>query len=212
MSGILRCAVIDCRDVDAASYGTILSHLSDDRRERAESFSVFSDKVMSAVAGLCMEGLAESLGTNVLKLSNGKPMFGREDLHLSVSHSGSFVVIAWSDSPVGVDVQKVIPMGNIARRILSPKEITDMGSMDDTDLVKVWTRKESYVKMTGEGMSRPFDSFDEDILDPGYSFFTYGIEEDMVLTVCCRSDTVPKTITVRVTSPDDIIRAVSWNS
>ena len=212
MSGILRCAVIDCRDVDAASYGAILSHLSDDRRERAESFSAFSDKVMSAVAGLCMEGLAESLGTNVLKLSNGKPMFGRDDLHLSVSHSGSFVAIAWSDSPVGVDVQKVIPMGNIARRILSPKEITDMGSMDDTDLVKVWTRKESYVKMTGEGMSRPFDSFDEDILDPGYSFFTYGIEEDMVLTVCCRSDTVPKTITVRVTSPDDIIRAVSWNS
>ena len=204
--------LFDCRDVDVASYGIILSHLSDDRRERAESFSVFSDKVMSAVAGLCMEGLAESLDTNVLKLSNGKPMFGRDDLHLSVSHSGSFVVIAWSDSPVGVDIQKVIPMGNIARRILSPKEITDVDSMDDTDLVKVWTRKESYVKMTGEGMSRPFDSFDEDVLDPGYSFFTYEIEEDMVLTVCCRSDTVPKTITVRVTSPDDIIRAVSWNS
>lgn len=155
MTNILKCAVVDCRSVDEKRYRDILPNLSDERRRLAESFRFQSDKVMSAVAGLCMERLAMSLGTNVMKSEDGKPVFERDDMHLSVSHSGGFVAMAWSDDPVGVDIQEHRPMGDIAKMVLSDVE-RQHGPFDDRTLLSIWTAKESYVKMTGEGMRRDF--------------------------------------------------------
>lgn len=201
MSGVLRCAVIDCRSFDVTDYDRISSELSEGRKAFVESFSSFSDRMMGAVAGLCMEGLARSLGTDVTKDGRGKPVFGRDDMHLSVSHSAGIVAVVWSDAPVGVDVQEVVPMGNIIDRILTPRERAEHTDMSDTDMTMVWAMKESYVKMTGEGMSRGFDTFDDTILDPGYVFHTLYVEDGIVLSIC-GSDTIPEI--VRVSDPEGV--------
>lgn len=150
----MDCLVYDCRNMNDRTYDRILCRLSDERRRLAESFVFFPDRVMSAVAGLAMESLAESLDTKVRKLPNGKPVFIRDDMHLSVSHSGGLVAIAWSDSPVGVDVQQGMPLSDLAYRILCPKD--DVPDMSDETLLTLWSAKESYVKLTGEGMTLDF--------------------------------------------------------
>ena len=40
------------------------------------------------------------------KLSNGKPYLVNSNLHVSISHSGEYLAIALSPTPVGVDIQK----------------------------------------------------------------------------------------------------------
>ncbi|MBE6516888.1 MAG: 4'-phosphopantetheinyl transferase superfamily protein [Thermoplasmata archaeon] len=193
MSKVLSCIVIDCRSMDECLYRDVLSRLSDDRRALAESFRCFTDRVMSAVAGYCMESLADSLDTKVVKLPNGKPVFERDDMHLSVSHSGGLVAIAWSDGPVGVDVQESRSMGNIASRILSPKE----SALSDTILLSIWAAKESYVKMTGEGLSKDFRDItvylDGEFVspDPGYAFHHFEPCDGFVLQLCGESEVCP---------------------
>ena len=97
MSKVLKCVVIDCDRIDERQYREILSNVSKERGSRAESFKSFSDKVMSAVAGLCMEGLASSLGTKVRRLENGKPVFVPVDmaaaskaLDMLAKHTGAY--------------------------------------------------------------------------------------------------------------------------
>lgn len=185
--------MVDCRSVDEGTYDRLLSGLSDGRRALAESFRSPLDSVMSAVAGYCMETLADSLDTKVVKLQNGKPVFERDDMHLSVSHSGGLVAMAWSDGPVGVDVQESRPMGNIVSRILSPKE----SAVSDTILLSIWAAKESYVKMTGEGLSKDFRDItvylDGEFVspDPGYAFHHFEPCDGFVLQLCGVSEVCP---------------------
>lgn len=208
MPKVLRCLVLDCRGIDDDALGRMASTLSEVRRAYSLSFAQFPDRVMSVVAGSCMESLAESLDTEIVRSPNGKPVFGRDDMHLSVSHSGGLVAVAWSDMPVGVDLQRIVPMGNIADRILSPKERDMMTDRSDRSLVRVWTRKESYVKLTGDGISKRFDTFDDDVIDPGYGFHTVDVTDDVVMSVCGRSDVTFGYDMVIVRSVEDIRGAV----
>lgn len=205
MSGTLTCVICDCRDMDDPLLERICSLLSAGRRATVDDIGNRSDRVMGAVAGYISESLASSFDTHIVRLSNGKPVFGRDDIHLSISHSAGIVAVAWSDMPIGVDVQAVVSMSNIAGRMLTEKERTILTDMSDRSLVRIWTMKESYLKMTGIGIAKGLDGLDvlsEDTSVPGdgYRFLTRDIFDDMVLTVCGRSD-VPlcvKYVDVRV--------------
>ena len=193
MSKVLKCVVIDCSQIDERRYREILSNISEERGSRAESFKSFSDKVMSAVAGLCMEGLASSLGTKVRRSENGKPVFERDDMYLSVSHSGGYVAMAWSDEPVGVDIQRIVPMGNIERRLLTDSECKVLEDRSDRSLTRVWTMKESYLKMTGDGIAKGLPGLDvlsdeSPVIKEGYRFHTFDISDDVIVTICGRFD------------------------
>ncbi len=193
MSKVLKCVVIDCDRIDERQYREILFNVSKERGSRAESFKSFSDKVMSAVAGLCMEGLASSLGTKVRRLENGKPVFERDDMHLSVSHSGGFVAMAWSDEPVGVDIQRIVPMGNIERRLLTDSECKVLEDRSDRSLTRVWTIKESYLKMTGDGIAKGLPGLDvlsdeSPVIKEGYRFHTFDVSDDVIVAICGRFD------------------------
>ena len=89
--------------------------------------------------------------------ANGKPEC--EGIYFNLSHSGEMALCAVSDRPVGCDIEKIRPMPKgVAVRYYSAEErryIAEGQAMGETDrrFFRIWTMKESYMKMTGEGLS-----------------------------------------------------------
>ncbi len=91
----------------------------------------------------------EKLNTPVLYEKSGKPY--TEKMNISISHSGSFVLVGFCESPIGVDIE--------ALRAYDKRLISRYFSKDEQEYIKtdedfftLWTVKEAYLKMTGEGL------------------------------------------------------------
>jgi 4'-phosphopantetheinyl transferase len=93
--------------------------------------------------------------------TSGQTMF-------NLSHSGDIVVIAiTAGRDLGVDVEAIRPISDadaIARRHFAPAERARLATAAARDrdqaFLRLWTRKEAYVKAVGGGLSIPLDSFD----------------------------------------------------
>ena len=89
-------------------------------------------------------------------------------LYFNVAHSNDWVLYALSpDCEVGADIEvvrKVPDMEAIARRFFSPRECATLFNLSPTEqseaFLRCWTRKESFIKATGEGLSRRLDDFE----------------------------------------------------
>ena len=82
---------------------------------------------------------------------HGRPRVPGDPVHVSVSHSGEWVAVAvYPDAPVGVDVELIRPIdtAGMAGLVLAPGEQAD--SLEE--FYTHWTRKESVVKATGDGL------------------------------------------------------------
>ncbi|MER7244883.1 4'-phosphopantetheinyl transferase superfamily protein [Kribbella sp. NPDC000426] len=82
-----------------------------------------------------------------------------DGVELSVTHSGELVGVAFSDQPVGLDVEKVDPgmdVDGVARVALSAAEVRELERYDGIAKARAfttyWTRKEAALKATGEGL------------------------------------------------------------
>lgn len=133
------------------------------------------------------DGRRESLGASLL-LQKVLADYGKEidEIYLgahekpqvdgvffNVSHSHEWVCCAVSENHVGCDIQKILPEPKrVAERFFHKNEISYLeqfaGDQRNQEFCRLWTMKESYVKMTGEGMYLPFDKFeiciDEDVI------------------------------------------------
>jgi len=82
---------------------------------------------------------------------HGKPRLPGHQIEVSVSHSGDRVVVAATAvAPVGVDVEQIGPVdqARLADHVLAPGEVAS----SVTDFFRYWTRKESVLKATGDGL------------------------------------------------------------
>lgn len=88
----------------------------------------------------------------------GKPYFPQyPHLHINWSHSGSLVLCALSDSPVGVDVEWVRPRAaTLPRYALTPEKTTPSSIRGEIGppFYGLWTKKEAWCKYTGQGLRR----------------------------------------------------------
>lgn len=87
---------------------------------------------------------------------HGKPRLPGSDLHVSVSHSGEVVAVATARTyPVGVDVEQLTSTdyGPLLRHVLAPPEAGTVHSA--RDFFVYWSRKESALKATGDGLATP---------------------------------------------------------
>jgi len=103
--------------------------------------------------------------------SLGKPIVRKSPLVFSISHSEGLAVCAVAvGGRLGVDIEAIRPMPDavaLARGNFSASEIAEFLAVPE-DLrsqvfLTAWTRKEAFVKATGEGLGRPLDSFDVSI-------------------------------------------------
>ncbi|HDR4423502.1 TPA: 4'-phosphopantetheinyl transferase Sfp [Bacillus cereus] len=96
----------------------------------------------------------------VCKLQHGRPQLREGMPQLSVSHSGEWVVVAFTQSaPVGVDVEQMnsnVDVMKMAEGVLTNIEIAQVMKLPDEQKIEgfltYWTRKEAVLKATGEGL------------------------------------------------------------
>ncbi len=105
--------------------------------------------------------------------ARGKPAVVTPDagVFFNLSHSGDVGVAAVSRSyDVGVDIERERDVSDgLAERFFSSREVASLQVLDGTRqhaaFFRCWTRKEAFVKATGEGIGRGLNSFDVSIED-----------------------------------------------
>ena len=141
------------------------------RQEKIERLRYEADKRLSLGAGLLLDqglkrfGLREQ--TEVFgTVENGKPcLLCHPEIQFNLSHSGSMVMAAFSSCPVGCDVEKKQKARmDVAKRFFTPAEqrvLLAAKTEEERDLLfsRLWTLKESYLKVGGQGMAMALDSF-----------------------------------------------------
>lgn len=131
-------------------------------------------------SGYDPQGLARAAGPQ------GKPYFPAiaSRFQFNLSHSGQRVMCVWTPSAraVGCDIQTFgdLPL-DLAKRFFHPGEYERLCSLSGPEaqrklFYRYWALKESFIKCTGEGLSRPLNSFEIRIADDG------------PVTVVCPSD------------------------
>lgn len=83
---------------------------------------------------------------NIVRPEGGKPHFDNEEVFFNLSHSHGVVMLGISHTPIGVDIEKV--------RDIDFKRFDFIDADDLDDFFEKWTERESYLKFTGEGLSR----------------------------------------------------------
>ena len=184
------------------AYEADLTRLPPQRYEKAMTYRFLSDRKRCVRAYMLLwEGLSREYGAESAPLfdflSHGKPVLrGCPDLHFSLSHSGNAVLCALDRHPVGADIEM------IRRRspehllsVFSDRERASIEQAASPELcfTRLWTRKESYLKLTGEGFTgtkalREIPTEDTDMVH----FETVIREaEDFLYSVCQWTADVP---------------------
>lgn len=107
-----------------------------------------------------LELLKKSLDLKFNYGRNGKPYLQDHPFYFNLSHSGEYVFCAISDREVGVDIQQFRPVDEVrlTRRFFSEEEQKALERCLDREeqrklFYRLWTRKEAYGKLTGEGIA-----------------------------------------------------------
>ena len=151
----------DFESVTDEILASFCSILPTERQERIKRYRIQIDKKLSAVSYMILlYALAMDYGIKYPDISigtYGKPYLTHyPNIHFNISHCIKGCVCAVSDAPIGVDIQEIRPYStDIAERVCSVNELKRIEKANDKaiEFTRIWTMKESYVKMTGEGIS-----------------------------------------------------------
>ena len=166
----VRCGSLDQPDWRIGRYSRILSP---DERQRADRYQFETDRrhfiaaraFLRMLLGRYLEVAPDQITFRVSV--NGKPELtavpGGTDLRFSYSHSRGLALCAVTrERRVGVDLEARRPLHDveeIARLCLSPRENVALSSVHpdcrELAFLHCWTRKEAYLKATGEGLTLP---------------------------------------------------------
>ncbi len=162
-------AVEEERQTQITEY--LKERLSAGRQKKAETCRLPQDQALSLGAGFLLDlglreyGLRErdvAFGTT----GNGKPvLLEYPQIHFNLSHSGTMAMAVFSDREVGCDVERErearMPL---AKRFFCPQEYAALAALPEGTernqlFYRYWTLKESFLKVTGEGMRMPLNGF-----------------------------------------------------
>lgn len=87
---------------------------------------------------------------------NGKPYLAEyTDVFFSISHCTNGCIVAVADELIGIDIQNIVAFSEkVAERVccLAELDVLSKSTNKARDFIRMWTIKESYLKMTGEGI------------------------------------------------------------
>ncbi len=130
------------------------------------------------------EKLKEIGAKDIEKLPSGKPV--SSNCFISISHSGKKCAVVKSQNAVGIDLEEIKQRDflKLSNRFFSEKEkeYFENEKYSAKAFYTIWTRKESYAKLTGEGLKEIFRQTDTFSLSD-YVFTTEELD-GYILTVC----------------------------
>ena len=161
-----------------ADFNRLRSTLSEDETVKANKYVFEKDQVASIVArGLLRTLLGAYLkrdpkSFHFVEVGNGKPALKRGEfdphLYFNISHSGTMVLYGFTYiNPIGVDIELKRPLEDalqISESYFSENEKEALRNLSPEKqhegFFNCWSRKEAFIKVYGEGLSRELDSFD----------------------------------------------------
>lgn len=160
---------------DPKEYPHLLDIFPKDRRKKILAYSRSESRIQSYGASLLLYRVLQEHGEtmeNIFYGEHGKPLI--DGLFFNVSHSGERVMCAVSSEAVGCDIEKIKEGENleqrlekVAKRFFAEREVQKLEHASEeerkTAFYQIWTMKESYVKMTGEGLTIPLDCIEFDL-------------------------------------------------
>ncbi len=157
--------------------------IDSDRWEKIKSLKMETDKLRSLASGYLLNEMCREMQITkpIYKYGEkGKPYIeGHENIAFNISHSGNYAVLVYCEGAqvqtssiacemtenctlpqeVGIDIQQYRLMRKgMKERILHEKEWTParLSLEENQYLNRIWSIKESYVKMTGDGLALDF--------------------------------------------------------
>ena len=179
-------------DISDPAFDTLFLCADRNKQQQINRMKIKTDKDMS-LTGYWLAKLAieKVFGVSMADISfevdeSGKPYTaGYPDVHFNISHSGSAVICAVCDKPVGIDIQLVKDRNFdlLAKRAFTEKEQKVFFSAQPDrrreQFFSIWTAKESYIKFSGAGVK----DLKKDI-DKSCVVRTYRFSNDYMVSVC----------------------------
>ena len=155
--------LIDTDSLDAGQAERYISRLDAGRKEKIQKIRPEAEKKRSVGAGLLVNRFCSECGylpEQIRYGKYGKPCLEEPDAPaFNLSHSGKYAVLAYekdSTEEIGIDIQEVRQLSShMANRILCTREM-EQGAVTDRQVLRLWTIKEAFAKMTGRGLTLDF--------------------------------------------------------
>lgn len=143
----------------------LISRISEERRKKIKKYRRDDDKIRSLYCELLARYALKkefNLAADDIKFKKNrfsKPVLvSNENIHFNLSHCGRWIVCTVSDSPVGIDIEKIgSGDSRFIEEVLHYKEIEYLtrfeGNEKNTKYYTLWCLKEAYGKYMGVGLN-----------------------------------------------------------
>lgn len=150
--------------VDAGEISQFSTFFTEKRTKQINLLYFDRDKKLSLLSELLVRVIiCKTLNICNNEITFEKNKYGKPyllkycDFQFNISHAKDVIAIAISDKPVGIDVEPIreAPL-QVANRFFTESEVSYMKQTNndrDKRFYEIWTKKEAYVKYTGEGLS-----------------------------------------------------------
>lgn len=197
--------------MEKAGEKRVYDFLPDFRKQAADACKNQKDRKRSLAAGallvFCMKKRGVSLKETPCYNENGKMYFPRLDrFYINLSHGGNYAACGLDSKEVGIDVEGVRQYReNVARRICSMEEMQSLSVLKKEEeknsvFTRLWTRKESAAKLSGEGIAEILSAQAGDCI---YTK-TYTPFADCFLSVSSHENDFPDEVILL--SPESLVR------
>ena len=201
-------------------------YLSPERWHRASAFRREADRLRCVAAGLlgnfCLWKRCGDRPMALRKNRYGKPFLEGNPVQFSLSHAGDWAVCGLADCPLGVDIEKVQPvergMYELCLTSQERQQLEQVSTPPERRFVQLWTMKESFGKLRGDGLNCGFQRFQVEPLEgnprrsvirhaqtgqPCANAVTQPVGEDYCLSACVPPERALRSVvTVPVTLAD----------
>ncbi|ALS01040.1 hypothetical protein ATZ33_06555 [Enterococcus silesiacus] len=158
------------KDFSDDKIQNLLRYVSNETKERFHKFHFMEDSLRTLYGEILVRYISRTqfnFDTQQIiftKNKYGKPYIKDNPLFFNISHSGEWVVCAFSSSEIGIDIEKIEKLNtNIAENFFSEYEYETLLNTENKKQLDyfydIWTLKESYLKWLGTGLSTPLNSF-----------------------------------------------------
>ena len=138
----------------------LLTHLPKELQQEILQYRLIKDQMLKLIGKLIVKSYHLKNNykfdwKNWEVSKHNKPSL-KQGLHFNISHSEDWVVVAFSKYPIGIDIelkQDINWSDLISSFHINEQEFMENSLQKLNDFYKIWTRKESFLKAIGIGMS-----------------------------------------------------------